>query len=381
MTSSEATIEFTPDETGSMQPGKVVAKGEATLETVSETKEPKDAPPTRFEARRIDYDLQTGAGFAHGPIHFRFYQPANETSNNTEPWTPITVTADDNAVFVADESKAIKQVVFNGNVMASRMQETPEFVQLEDLHGEKLTVDLIKGETDSAEISRITMSQGDVYAQSKRLRGQKILSNIKLDCSEIVFNQIESQVLAKGPGKIEMDNSQATGPKEAADGAGIDMGRPCYVYIESFDLIQWDLDRQTIVADGQKNQLKLWYIPLANGAPEKYVHVSSMRFDLSFGSDQNGKTDLQRIYTDQGIYYLEKDQNNKKVLHEITGQTLDYDVVNKNGWVKIEGTPAMPCNVDNFRTPYAFVHPVTGTVKTALSTLPGVMRDQSSPEK
>jgi hypothetical protein len=226
------------------------------------------------------------------------------------------------------------------------------------------------------EISTITMTGGDVYAQSQRIKDDEILSNVKLFCSEIVFNQTDDQIVAEGPGEIQMDNSKGGGSSASSNGAGVDFSKPCYVFIKGFDSINWDLNQETIVTDGQQDQLRLVYVPLLNGAPEKYVYVDSMRFDLSFGADTTGQTVLKRVFTDRGIVYIEKDRNNDKTVHTIIGKTFDYNAIDGNGWVKIEGTPAAPVNVDGLRTPFVYVHPITGQLKTSLSTTPGVLRNR-----
>jgi hypothetical protein len=373
LTSSHATIEFEPDQTGTMQPKNIYTSGDPTLETVQKL---KDTPPARFKAHKIDYDIQTGSGLAHGPIHFKFYQPSDTDSTTTDPWVPIIVTADENARFIADASGTMKQVVFNGNVLASRHQDKLDYEQQDDLHGEKLIVDLDKGYVESMEISTITMTGGDVYAQSQQIKEGAIQSNVKLFCEEIIFNQTDDQIVAKGPGEIRMDNSHAIGSEGGSQGAGVDFSKPCYVFIEGFNVIEWDLNKQTIVADGQQNQLKMAYIPLVGGLPEKYIYVNSMRFDLSFGTDTTGQTVLKRVFTDRTIVYTEKDRNNDQTVHTIIGQTLDYNTVDGNGWVKIQGTPAVPVNVDGLRTPFVYVHPRTGQLKTSLSTTPGVLRSR-----
>lgn len=374
LTSSQATIEFEPDESGAMQPRKMRTMSKATLETVSDTPQ---SPPAKFQARKIDYDLQTGSGLAHGPVRFRFYQLAGGANKTVQPWVPVTVTADENAQFIADATGTVKQVVFNGNVLASRNQDFPDYVQLDDLHGEKLTVDLDEGNTESLEISRITMSEGNVYAQSQQMKDEQIYSNVKLYCEKIVFNDKDDQILAQGPGKIEMDNSRITASDESSDSDMFDIRKPCYIFIEGFDSIDWDLTKQKIVAEGNLDQLQLVYIPLVNGTPDKFIYVNSLRFDLLFGEDALGKTTLERVYTDRTIYYTEKDNNNKKTINWIIGQKLDYDRSAGAGWLKIEGTPSVPCNVNGSRHPYVYVNPKTGKIETKLSTIPGVLRNQN----
>jgi hypothetical protein len=90
-------------------------------------------------------------------------------------------------------------------------------------------------------------------------------------------------------------------------------------------------------------------------------------------TDTDGNTALKRVFTDQGIVYKEENSDHSKILHTIVGRTLNYDTIDGNGWVKIEGSPGMPVNVDNVRMPFVYVHPVTGQIDTSLSATPGIL--------
>lgn len=372
LTSSDVTIDFKPDAAGTMQPEGVRTESDAVLETVSGS---DNTPPAKFEARKIDYDLLTGSGFAHGPVRFTFYQPADANDTTVNPWVPIVVMADESAQFIADDSRTIRQVVFNGNVLATRRWEQAEFTQLDNFHGDTLTVFLGEDTDGRTGIDRIRMTEGKVYAQSQRFKDEQTLSNVKLYCTEIAYDRLKDEIVAKGPeGEIQLDNSHVPDAAASGNKTGVDFGKPCYVYVRGFDSIQWDLAKQKIVADGQQDQLQLVYIPLVDGTPDKYIFVNSNRFDLDFMTDPFGKTALKRVFTDQGIVYKEENSDRSQTLHTIVGRTLDYDTVDGNGWVKIEGTPGMPVNLDNARVPFVYVHPVTGSIETSLSTQPGILQ-------
>ena len=333
------------------------------------------SPPTKFEARKIDYDLLTGSGLAHGPVRFTFYQDPDPNSTTPKSWIPITVTADENARFIADESGTINQVVFNENVLAERRSQQTELTQLDHLHGNKLTISLDENAEGNTDISHISMTEGRVYVQSQKLKDEQLLSNVKLYCTEIAYSQTDDEILAKGPGgEIQLDNSHIPDPNTSEESDGIAFDQPCYVYIGGFDQIKWNLTEQKIVADGQEDQLKLAYIPLKGGKSDKYIFVNSIRFDLSFLTDSTGRPVLKRVFTDKPITYEEWNSDQTKRLHHIEGQSLDYDSVDGDGWIKIAGAPAVPCNVDNMRMPEVLVHPVTGEIKASISTRPGVLK-------
>jgi hypothetical protein len=369
-TSSDAKIKFKQDVTGVMPEVIHTASG-AISETALISGDP---PPAKFEAWKIDYDLQTGSGLAHGPVRLTFYQSPDPNNTTAKPWIPVVITADDNTQFIPDESQTVEKIIFNKNVMVTRRAAKPEFTQLDNFHGNKLTVFLDKNEDGDTDISNISMTDGKVYAQSQKLKAQEKLSNVRLSCAEIHYDQTDDEMIAKGPGEIRLSNTQGSDTDASAENAGVDFSKPCYVFVEGFDSIQWDLAQEKIIADGQQDQLKIAYIPLVNGKPEKYVFVDSIQFELSFMTNSAGESELKRVFTDKSIVYKEQNASRSKTLHTIIGQTLEYDTVDGNGWVKIEGTPAMPVNVDGARMPFVYVHPITGEVETKLSTTPGVFK-------
>ena len=96
-----------------------------------------------------------------------------------------------------------------------------------------------------------------------------------------------------------------------------------------------------------------------------------MQIQLSYLPNAAG---IKKVYTDKSIIYEEWNGDMTERQHYIDGQTLDYDTVKGDGWIKIKGTPAVPCNVDGWRTPEVLVHPVTGEIKASISTSPGILK-------
>ena len=331
--------------------------------------DPNASPPMKFEARKIDYDLLTGSGLAHGPVRFTFYQQPDPNSTAPKSWIPVIVTADENAQFIADSSQIIKQVVLNGNVMTTRESPMPDFVQLDKLHSEKLTVDLEEVEAGKVDFSRLSVTDGRVYVESQRTHEDRKLSNVKLYCTGISYDRGDNVILAKGPGKIEMVNNEH--PQAAGSDSNNPMNGPCVAMVDGFTEICWDMGKQSIIADGDQDAMKLAYYPILDGQIQKQIFVYSMRLEMSYLPDT---AEVKKVFTDKSIIYEEWNRDMMKRLHYIVGQSLDYDAVDGDGWMKISGTPAVPCNVDGARMPEVFVHPVTGEIKASISTMPGVLK-------
>jgi hypothetical protein len=367
----QAAVKFKSDTAETAPPTLPNLADDTVLEAAWGSENP---PPAKFEAWKIDYDLLTGTGLAHGPVRFTFCQPSDSNDTGAASWNPVIVTADRNAQFIADASRTINQIVFNENVMATRRSKPSGMSQIDNFHGDRLSIFLDKNEKGETDVSAISMTDGKVYAQSRRFKDEQTLFNVRLSCAEIAYDHLKKEILAKGPnGEIQLDNSHVSDAAISGKSMGVDFSKPCYVYGSGFDSIEWDLAEQKITANGQQDQLKLAYIPLVNGAPDKFIYVNSIRFALDFITDSTGKTVLKRVFTDKPVTYEELNSDQTKQLHNIEGQKLVYDTVDTNGWVKIEGTPAMPVNVDNVRTPFVYIHPATGQLETSLSNLPGVL--------
>jgi len=176
-------------------------------------------------------------------------------------------------------------------------------------------------------------------------------------------------ILAEGPGKIEWVNNEQ--PQTTNPDAKSPMDQPCVAMVDGFTAIRWDMDKQSIIADGDQETMKLAYYPILDGRIQKQIFVYSMRLEMSYLPDT---AEVEKVFTEKPIIYEEWNSDMTKREHYIIGQSLDYDAVEGDGWMKIAGTPAVPCNVDGARMPEVFVHPVTGDIKASISTRPGILR-------
>jgi len=96
--------------------------------------------PAQFEARKLDYDLNTGSAAADGPIRFTFY-PSDPNDPNL--LLPVIITAQKNTEFLAGtDKKTIQQVVFHKNVIGDATEEKTNEKTVRRFYGDTLTVDL-----------------------------------------------------------------------------------------------------------------------------------------------------------------------------------------------------------------------------------------------
>lgn len=371
LTSSSAQVLFTPDKNGSVRPGVVNLLGEAVLQTIPDT---TDRPPAKFEAHKIDYDLQTGSGYAYGPIRFTYYLEPAAGVTTIDPWIQATITADNNATFTADANRRIKQVILNENVIATRKYKTLTYEQRDVFHGETLIVD-IENKDGNRNVQDITIKDGDVFANSVRTRDDQTLFQVKMDCREIAFRREGNLVGAKGPGKIELVNREHLAVSEIESG-GLNFGRPCVAQVINFNEILWNLNKESIHAASDNQTLQLAYVPLSDeGKPEKYIYVHSREFDLDFMTTPKGQTSLKKVFTNKGIIYEEYNADMSNRIYELKGQTLEYDGLSGNQWLKISESDSIPCEANGQKVPYIFLNLKTGQLQTAISPTSGILAD------
>lgn len=360
-----AIIAFAADETGTTQPAQFTTSAQATLETVDAASQ---QPPARFEAKNIRYDLQTGSGRATGPVRFVFYQAADPNSDSVAAHYPVEITADGDAEFIAGTDREIDTVIFNRNVNGVRMQEYPAYAQTDAFHSDKMIVNLGRDAGGSTGLEKITLRDGDVYAESKRTHETLKLAHTRLSCQEIVYDLLAERAAATGPGQIELDNSKAE--PTAASGESersINLGGPSFAQIKGFDLIEWYTAEGRIVADGKSNLLELAYIPVVNGVPDKVIRAASGRVEMAFADDAEGQTQLVRLEAKDKVFFEEPGK------HIFEGQTLLYPAMAGTDWLSITGTEERPCMVDGARVPYIHYNRTTGDLETRLSTIPGAI--------
>lgn len=362
LSSPSIRIEFGLDEAGAAQATNVKTMGSSLLETVAGDSQ----QPAVFEAHIIDYNLQTGSGVAQGPIRFTFYQDSKQTEASDNSSSPIVVTADKNAEFLADPSRSINQIVFNQNVLVTHRQETSDYQQLDNLHGDVLTVNLNNDTQEQGSISRITMTEGNVFAESIRTRDEKTLFHSKIYSDSLILDQRAKEMVVQGPGKLEIVNNGA----ESETGDGADFQQSFVTTVNGFKTIRWYLDDLKIVAEEDRNAMEVAYYPLVDGIIEKQIFLYTRHLEADYSADP---LMLRHIFTDQGITCEQYNADKSQRLHNITGQSLKYDVDTNQNWLTIRGSESNPCYADGLRTDRAYINLETGDVQTSLSTLPGVI--------
>ena len=353
VSSNNAQIFFAMNDSGKTEPISVTSEGNATLEP-ADINSPK---PTRFHAKKIEYDIITGKAIADGPVKFIFYPQQADT--NAEQ-IPVVITAEKNAKYFPDEN----QVLFNGGVVGSRITTKIDMVQHETLKGDQLIVDLFKTEDESQrdEIKHIRVAGGVVQLRTQRAIDDYEVCDIALTCQQLDWGAFNNTVIAKGPGQIEIDNKNAPEPDSDDDGdaSSLNLNSPCQAMISGFKSLAWDLDDSQLKADGGDGSVNIGYLPIKNGQQGQVVRAAAGNITCNLEENSDGRFDIVFIRTYDGIIYEEVGK------HSIIGDRMDY--TGKTGVMVIKGTDSEPCIVDGrARTSYVEYDTKTGRITSQLS--------------
>lgn len=359
-----AMIAFSADTDGTTQPTQFTTSDRAILETLDAASQ---QPPTRFEAQNIRYDLQTGSGRASGPVRFVFYQASDPNSESIARYYPVEITADGDAEFIASADREIETVIFNRNVNGVRTQQYAAYTQIDAFHCDTMNVKIGRDTEGVTGLERITLRDGDVYAESKRTHETLKLAHTRLSCREIVYDLLAGRAAAVGPGEIAVDNSKAEPSASSGSEKSINLGGPSFAQIKGFDLIEWYTADGRIIADGKRHLLELAYIPVVNGVPDKVIRAASGHVEMVFADDAEGRTQLVKLEAKDKVFFEEPGK------HIFEGQTLLYPAMSGSDWLSITGTEDRPCMVDGARVPYIHYNRTTGELETRLSTIPGAI--------
>ncbi|MCF7956392.1 MAG: hypothetical protein K9M75_11360 [Phycisphaerae bacterium] len=320
--------------------------------------------PTRFHARKIDYDMKAKYAYATGPINLLIYGDPDPNAGPDQPQIPINITARDNAEYFGDRD----QVVFNGDVEGMRKIIDELYVTENTVHGDQLVVDLDSSANENS-ISHISVLGENVELFSKRKAAETILTLIRLKCQRIDYDASDEFVEAKGPGVIEIDNSNA--PKvessEADSNNKITLQEPCYARIKDFDSLKWYTVANKVVADGSSDSVKIQHIPLVTDQPGreygKVTYAAARNIEANFMTTADGRTELAALTASDTVSFKEIDGQNET--NNFIGDNLFYDVANST--MLITGTEGNPCMANGLSTDKITYNMATRELVTGIS--------------
>ncbi|MBW8017205.1 MAG: hypothetical protein FVQ82_13560 [Planctomycetes bacterium] len=329
--------------------------------------------PTRFHARKIDFDMTTKYAYATGPIDLLIYGKADPNAGPDQPQIPINITASENAEYfgIAD------QIVFNGDIEGSRILPDGLYVTVSTVYGDKLVVDL-DSSANKDSISHISVLGEDVNMLSTRKvsdPNEKInlltihtdkdfLTRISLKCQRIDYDAVDEFVLAPGPGEMVLNNSNAPAVESSNDDPNtqVTLKEPCYALMRDFDSLKWYTVKNKVVVEGSSDSVKIQHLPVVDGQYGKITFVAARNIEANFVSTL-GRTALSSLTASNTVLFREEEGD--KVINNFYGDKLFYDVA--NSLMLITGTENNPCMVNGFNTDKISYNLATGELVTNVS--------------
>ncbi|MHC4604771.1 MAG: hypothetical protein ACYS6W_15755, partial [Planctomycetota bacterium] len=291
-------------------------------------KEAKDR--TVYIAQKIDYCAATGNTVVSGPSELTFYtsdmiQSKVEKKKKT---IPVKVTARKKVEFFP----ALNQAVFKGDCVSTMERTDPNIQQEYTLSAPTLTVTLSGDNTTDTSVKHMTTDGVPVRLAIVKRAREKLLGWTTLDCVKLDYDVGPLTLLAKGPGKIAVDNSRIAQPEGKVNKFGL--RKQCYVIVEDFDTLKYFLESNRIIADAKAQQIYIGYVPVIKGSDGPPVKVWAGHIDALLYESPDGRTELSTLTATGGIIY--KDDDN-----EFVGSKLFHDA-NKS-IVTVQGDESWPC--------------------------------------
>jgi hypothetical protein len=326
-----------------------------------------------FVAQRIDYSIITEAIVASGPSELTFYandvmgaegKPPPIEKIAGKPSVPVKVTAREKAEFLP----ALNQVIFEGNVLCTTLQENVNFQQKYTLSSPKLTIDLSKDKQSRADIKHLTASGEVVQLDTSKWAGEKLLGFTKLKCFQFDYDAGQQMFLATGSGVIAVDNSKIAEPEKQV--GRFSLQRPCYVVMQNFDTLKYLKEANLIIADAGAEQILIDYFPVIKGQQGQQTSATSNHIEAVLYETASGQTELSTLSAKGGITYEEERAKKGKTV-QFVGSEMFYD--GGKSMITAWGDELQPCFLNGALAPGIEYNLKTGRIKTKI-TGPGMLQ-------
>ena len=309
---------------------------------------PRAGRDVTFSAPQIAVDLPQERSMpldllASGPTELVFYQPAEG-----QGLLPVKVTARKWARYWG----AARQMLFEGDCRSTMLREDPNVLTEYMLLSEQLIVDLARDVNappaePAGDIKHLTATGGIVSlatirtakpggALAKAMQDANstgLLGGIELKCYRFDYDTVEQILLATGPGRINLNNSQAADPNELSK--GFSLRQPCWARLEGFDTLTYLIRENRIVADAGSRNMLIGYWSTVDGRQAEPIWAEAPHVEALLYQTPEGQQELSTLTATGGIYY--QDSNSR-----FRGSELFYD--HKTGLVKVRGDEVQPCN-------------------------------------
>ena len=344
--------------------------GKAKTSEPNETggKEPSafDDPNGRptLVADEIGYGVPTGDADTSGRTKLTFYAQDVFVGDGNEATLPMTITAWEQARFIRESN----QVFFEGDCRCSTVRRDPNGRQEYALSAPRIRVDLARDDTGpasdsmAADIDHLTASGGTVQLDTSKWAGEKLLGFIKLRCLQFDYDTVGQSFTAM-KGLIAVDNSKIAEPNDS-NTPKFSLRRPCYALVENFDILEYFLDRNLVVADTEQVKMNISWVPVKQGQLSEPVKATASHVEVNLVETYGERLEVATLLASGGITYNEKDT-------EFIGSDLFYDA--NDAVMTIHGDESQPCYLNGALVDFIEYDLNTGEIKWEI-TGPGALQ-------
>ncbi len=281
-----------------------------------------------FESQKIRFDYDTQDILAEGKNRLRIF--TQNLENRRDDFSSIKITSDKKVVYDPNTNR----VTFNKDAECHIVSDKKRFDQNYILRSPDLQIDFDNAENKIQRqqgIKRITTLGGKATLAGTKSRNDKIISGIQLKCKKFDYDQKKELVLAAGPGNIVIDNSNAPSDPNASK---FDFKGPYWAVIRNFEFLKYKIDKNNLTAESASDSIMIDYVPVRKGKRKDTISIALGNIDADFAETATGKTQLQVLNAEKGVFYQDKDL-------EFAGSELFYNT--ENSILDVKGNDSHPC--------------------------------------
>jgi len=347
---------------GSEELSSEPAKGERKLP--ADFNDAADRPTT--VAQRIDYDVSTGDTILGGPVELDFYADMNDLvrAEAGKKILPVQVTAQKEARFAA----ASKQVVLQGDCVATMLLEDPNVQQKYTLSSETFTIDLLddmasESRLRAGNIRHLTTDGGVVRLSILKTAGQELLGGVELKCRRIDYDAAQQVFVAAGPGILVVDNSQVSEPSPKP--GGFSLRKRCYAFLQFFDTLKYYMKANRVVADAKPpDTLQIDYFPVVKDQYGQHAVATAAHVEFNLVESADRRNELSTLTASGAVTYEDED-------NQFAGGDLFYD--REKSQLLLKGDEFAPCYFNGALVQSILYDLKTGKVQAPLAA-PGAVQ-------
>jgi hypothetical protein len=301
----------------------------------------------RFSARTLHYNGRTGDAEVEGPVELNCF--CNDFMDRNSPaLIPVRMTAVQGATYRTQPNR----ITLEGPCLCTFLRTEGEVAERGSLAAPRLIVDLLaNGETrpsvatravktvhaegGAVELRLENMSVKNAGAGSPAPPEGPVVSGARMVCTHLTLDpqQAAQVITATGPGTIWLNNSTTQGT-----GRLLDSNQPFYALLSQFEILQFFVADNRILASGKKKPMLVDYFPIVDGRQTSHIHAEADAVRIDLARTPGHERDLATLTATGNVYY------DDETPHQFSGHTLNYD--HRTRWMEVTGQDGRPCIVD-----------------------------------